>query len=149
MSDIKPQENVIDLRIQNADLERQSLIMLTGGAELLDTNVQTKLAVDFYNHDTWTTDEAIGFNPVYNTLFSFKNVSDDFYIKYLDTEHILVDVYFKPKPITGAISQARPFKLGSARLPLHKLLDKDHSFQAQDIVNEDKEPSIIVGRLFY
>ena len=105
------------------------------------------MAVDFYNHETKSTDMAEGFEPIYNTLFSFKNTSDDFYIKYLEKDHILVDVFYAPKASTGAPAQAKPVKLGSAKLPLNRLLNKDFSFQAQEIWNERINQSI--GKLFY
>ena len=70
---------------------------------------------------------AEGINPEYNTLFRFKNTTDDFYIKYLEKDTILVDVYFVPKAQKGATSSVGAKKLGSALLPLHKLLDKDYS----------------------
>jgi hypothetical protein len=54
------------------------------------------LAVDFYNHDTKTTDLASTETPVYNTLFSFKNKVDNFYLKHLQTDTILVDVFLVP-----------------------------------------------------
>ena len=86
------------------------------------------MAVDFYNHETQSTDTAEGFEPIYNTLFSFKNTSDDFYIKYLEKDHILVDVFYAPKSTAGAPAQAKPVRLGSAKLPLNRLLNKDFSF---------------------
>ena len=72
-SEIGVKENMIDLKISNAAFDRVALVQLTGGAELIPGNVQTFLAVDFYNHDTKNTDMAEGFEPKYNTLFSFKN----------------------------------------------------------------------------
>ena len=60
------------------------------------------MAVDFYNHETKNTDIAEGFEPIYNTLFSFKNMSDDFYIKFLEKDNILVDVFYVPKSSAGA-----------------------------------------------
>ncbi len=79
----------------------------------------------------------MGLEPIFNTLFSFKNSVDDFYIKFLEKDTILVDIFYIPKPsdrskadkqqVSGAI------KLGVAKLPLNKLIEKDYSFQAQEI----------------
>ena len=88
------------------------------------------MAVDFFNHDTQSTEITMGIEPIYNTLFSFKNTVDDFYVKYLEKDTILVDIFYIPKaqqpdkpPLqTGAI------KLGCAKLPLNKMLEKDFSF---------------------
>lgn len=44
------------------------------------SQLKTFLAVDFYNHDSKQTDPSATFDPVYNTLFSFKNKIDDFFI---------------------------------------------------------------------
>ena len=77
----------------------------------------------------------MGIEPVYNTLFSFKNTVDNFYIKFLEKDMILIDVFYIPRSgasSAGAVSGA--IKLGSAKLPLSKLLEKDYSFQAQDIM---------------
>lgn len=58
--------------------------------------VQTFLSVDFFNHDSKITDLAEGFNPNYQTVFRFKNKADGFYIKHLDKEAVLVDVFAIP-----------------------------------------------------
>ena len=102
--------------------------MLTAGHRDLEPGtIQTFLAVDFFNHDTKSTDITMGLEPIYNTLFSFKNTVDNFYVKYLEKDTILVDFFYVPKSENpGAAAGA--VKLGSARLPLVKLLDKDYSF---------------------
>jgi hypothetical protein len=79
--------------------------------------------VDFYNHDTKTTDLAMTDAPVYNTLFSFKNTVDDFYLRHLQTDTILVDVFACPFE-----NERKTVKIGYARLPLNKLIEKDNSF---------------------
>lgn len=88
-------------------------------------NFSSFLAVDFYNHDTKTTDVANGDKPDYNTLFSFKNAVDDFYLKHLEKDTILVDLFLTP---VHDHKQGKTVKVGSARLPLGKLLERDYSF---------------------
>lgn len=95
----------------------------------------------------------MGIEPVYNTLFSFKNTVDNFYIKFLEKETILVDIFYIPKARKGGASSGA-IKLGSAKLPLHKLLDKDYSFQAQEILPQNAiessgAESQSIGKLFY
>ena len=96
----------------------------------------------------------MGIEPIFNTLFSFKNTVDDFYIKYLEKDTILVDFFYIPKPsdrnkaerqqVSGAV------KLGSAKLPLNKLIEKDFSFQAQEIVHlGQKGEETRIGKIFY
>ena len=65
---------------------------------------------------------AEGFEPKYNTQFSFKNAVDDFYIGYVEKNYIKVEFF---------LSRAQnALKLGSAKLVLSKLLEKDSTFQA-------------------
>ena len=102
---------------------------MAGQQEIDPNTIQTFLAVDFYNHDTKSTDMTLGIEPIYNTLFSFKNTVDDFYIKYLERDTVLVDIFYIPKPQVGKPNpNAGAIKLGSAKLPLHKMVDKDYSF---------------------
>ena len=103
-SEIRPEENILDLRISTASIDRISFRTLLRGQEVNPGDMNTFLAVDFYNHETKNTDMSEGFEPIYNTLFSFKNTSDDFYIKYLERDSILVDVFYVPKAATGAHS---------------------------------------------
>lgn len=44
---------------------------------------------------------TIGIEPIYNTLFSFKNTADDFYIKFLEKDTVVVDIFYIPKGPTG------------------------------------------------
>ena len=53
---------------------------MLGNRELVPSAVQTFCTVDFYNHDTKSTDLAEGFDANYSTQFAFKNNVDDFYI---------------------------------------------------------------------
>ena len=62
----------------------------------MPTQVKTFLCVDFYNHDSKYTDQAESFECVYNTLFSFRNTVDDFYLHHCEFEFISVDVYMLP-----------------------------------------------------
>ena len=66
--------------------------LLGGGKQLLPSEVRTFLSVDFYTHESKQSDRFTGFQPVINTLFSFKNRIDDFYANYIDTEFMNVDV---------------------------------------------------------
>jgi dihydroxyacetone kinase DhaKLM complex PTS-EIIA-like component DhaM len=122
-TEIGPVENLLELRISTANLEKSMLVQFLGkGKDITSAKIQTFLAVDFYNHDTKTTDMATSESPIYNTLFSFKNTVDDFYLRHLQTDTILVDVFMSLDNQT--------IKIGSARLPLNKLIEKDYSFQA-------------------
>lgn len=122
-SDILPEENVLHLSINSASLEPSKIAQLCGG-EIRSYQVQTFLAVDFFNHDSKNTDLTEGFNPIYATRFSFKNHVDDFYIKHLEKDSILVDVFLVPPVSKNSVGETPARKIGSARLPLHRLLSK-------------------------
>lgn len=51
------------------------------------------VTVDFYNHATETTQKSGGENPNYNTQLSFKNRVDDFYIAYITSKPLTMDVW--------------------------------------------------------
>lgn len=94
---------MLDLRVTSATFDRVQLtqMLMAGKQEIDPSTIQTFLAVDFFNHDTKTTDMTIGIEPIYNTLFSFKNTADDFYIKFLEKDTVVVDIFYIPKGPTG------------------------------------------------
>jgi len=49
-------------------------------------------------------------------------------MKYLEKDTILVDVLSVPPKTSDNSRAPNALKIGSARLPLHKLLEKDFSF---------------------
>jgi hypothetical protein len=111
-SGLQERENIMELKITQASLEPSLLRQLIGEKrrstnpstlkeEVIDiplnsANVQTFLSVDFFNHDSKITDLTEGFNPNYQTVFSFKNKADSFYMKHLDKEAVLVEVFAIP-----------------------------------------------------
>lgn len=105
--------------------------------------------MDFYNHDSKQTDAVETFDPVYNTLFSFKNQVDDFYIQFLDKEFVLVEVYALPLETKQQKSASGLIRLGQAKLPLCKLLQGDYSFQVAEIVHHSEKGEVTLGKLFY
>ena len=154
-SEIGAQENLLDLRITSITFDKVMLTtLLNANKQDVDpSTIQTFLAVDFYNHDTKSTDATIGMEPIYNTLFSFKNTVDDFYIHYMMKETVQVDIFYVPKAQAGhpKLSVSAAQKLGTARLPLVKLIDKDYSFQAQEILNVTgpSGEEMRIGKIFY
>ena len=106
--------------VSKANFDRQRLSQILGNKELLPGAVQTFVTVDFYNHDSRNSDLSEGFEPNYSTQFSFKNIVDDFYIGYLEKNVMVIDFF---------LSRAQnALKLGSAKVVLSKLIEKDHSF---------------------
>ena len=82
-------ENLLDLRVSSVTFDRAGLSQILSGTDLNSNMLQTFLAVDFYNHDTKSTDLCPGLEPIFNTLFSFKNHVDDFYVKYLEKDEFI------------------------------------------------------------
>lgn len=91
-SELKERDNILDLRISAATFDKANMMSLFG-RELTPAQVSSFLCVDFYNHDSKNSDLVDGFEPVVNTLFSFKNCVDDFYLKHLEKDHIAVDCF--------------------------------------------------------
>ena len=80
------------------------------------------MTIDFYNHDTETSQLAEGYRPLYNTQFSFKNRIDDFYVQFIQKHTMKVDVYISMN--NAAIH------LGHAEIFLRELIERET--QAQD-----------------
>lgn len=127
--------------------------MLRQEVDLLDytsKNFSTFLTVEFFDHDTKVTDVSEGFMPNYATQFSFKNVVDDFYIKYLETKQIKLEVF-----ITKA-TKAEP--LGFILIPLNDLIisesklskgSKSAVIHNVSYIMSAKDPSKKLGQLRY
>lgn len=114
-SEISPQENVLDLLVSRATFDKQRLSQLLG-TEVL----QSFVTVDFFNHETKHSGLSEGFEPAYQTQFSFKNGVDDFYIQYLE-KNVMVLEFF----VTRAQNAV---KVGSAKVLLGKVLERDSTF---------------------
>ena len=121
-SEVTPQENVMDLVVSKAQFDRQRLSQILGNTKenLLPSAIQTFVTVDFYNHDTRNGDLAEGFEPNYATQFSFKNQVDDFYLQFLEKNTLVMEFF-----LTRA---QNAIKIGTAKVVLSKLLDKETSF---------------------
>jgi len=77
----------------------------------------TFVTIDFYNHDTETSQLAEGYRPLYNTQFSFKNRIDDFYVQFIQKHTMKVDVYISKN--NAAIH------LGHAEIFLRELIERE------------------------
>jgi len=109
---------LFDIRFSQAQFDRsllQALMPLEEGAELM-----TFLSCDFYDHDSRESEQVPGYDPIYNTLFSFKNTMDDFYVKHLESDYLTVDVF--------ANVRNKTLKVGTARIVLSVVLQGDFNF---------------------
>lgn len=118
-SDLQFMENVMDLRVSKIQLQPNLVNEILGMRDPLDSAVQTFMTLDFFNHDTKHTEMSTGYEPDIDTIFSFKNNVDGFYLKYLQREHILAEL-FMVRGVGGA--GKRSVKIAEAKLPLSPLL---------------------------
>jgi len=82
-SELQPTENVLDVRVAKIQLQPNQINEILGMRDPLESAVQTFMTIDFFNHDTANTDMTTGYEPDIDTIFSFKNNVDSFYLKYL------------------------------------------------------------------
>lgn len=86
-------ENKLEIVIDKAEFHSNSLVQMLGKSKLNDSTFNTFLTLSFYDHDTQATELKTGFAPSYETLFAFRNNFDDFYIEYLDTQTLKIEVH--------------------------------------------------------
>lgn len=122
-SEVSPQENILDILISKASFDQSKLAQILGGGsarEVLPSAVQTFVTVDFFNHETKHGGLCEGFEPAYQTQFSFKNSIDDFYLQHLEKSTLILEFF-----MTRAQNAV---KIGSAKVALSKLIERDHTF---------------------
>ncbi len=75
------------------------------------------LTVDFYNHDTLHSSIAEGLDSNFNFQVAYKVISDDFFIKHLETGFIRFEIYCS--------EGMDAIKLGDCSISLRELLNKN------------------------
>jgi len=70
-------------------------------------NMMSFIAVDFYLHETLTSNLNSGIKPIYNLQMSFKVTIDENFIHYLESENILIDVYYIKDNIQTIFGKAK------------------------------------------
>ena len=118
-SEIKPDENVLDFVLQDAEFYFDAFKTVLDQKELMlhQKTLVTFITVDFYNHDTETSQLAEGYRPLYNTQFSFKNRVDDFFVQFLQKNTMKLDIYISKN--NAAIH------LGYAEIFLRELIERE------------------------
>ncbi len=114
---LRPEENMLDLAIDMGDFFGESLRQVIDTADLTPKSFQTFLTVEFYDHDTKATDVVEGFKPVYSTQFSFLNKVDNFYLKFMESKSMKVEVFL------AKAQRAEP--IGFANILLRDLLESN------------------------
>jgi hypothetical protein len=103
-------ENALDVYIGEAFFEEGLEKEL--GFKL--ANIMSFACVDFYLHETQTTNLISGSRPVYNLQLSFKVVVDEHFIYYLESDSLLIDIYYVKDNVQAL--------LGKGKLPLSELI---------------------------
>ena len=89
--DISVDENYLDLYITSANFDGEG-VQNKLGIEIDD--LMSFISVDFYLHETQTSNLMSGQKPNYNFQLSFKVIDDENFIRYLQDEYILIELYY-------------------------------------------------------
>ena len=108
-SEVRTDENVMDFVVMDGEYVWDGIKQVMDERELHSKTLITFVTVDFYNHDTETSQMAEGFRPLYNTQFSFKNKVDDFYVHFLQKSTLKMDVYISKNNAAVHIGSAEVF----------------------------------------
>lgn len=84
-------ENYLDLYITSANYDIESVQNKIG---LQIDDLMSFISVDFYLHETQTSNLMSGKNPNYNFQLSFKVTVDDNFIIFLQDDNIIIELYY-------------------------------------------------------
>lgn len=107
-------ENCLDLYIGEAIFEPS--VEKDLGFSL--NNIMSFMSVDFYLHETQTSNLNSGIKPVYNLQISFKITVDENFVHYLESENISIDIYYIKDNIQSI--------LGKAKISLYDILESEN-----------------------
>ena len=85
-------QNYLDFFIGEANLDEQAISKLIPNGETIK-NPLSFLTIDFYNHDTIHTGITEGLKTNYDFQVSFKVQVDEFFIMFLETESLIMELY--------------------------------------------------------
>ena len=83
MEDLAPGENIFELRLLGVDIDR---------AVIGEDNPATFMTVDFFEHETQATAVQAGLNITTDHTLQFVVKVDDFFLEYLTTRHLPVEL---------------------------------------------------------
>ena len=84
-------ENAVDLVVLQGQFDADAVKNTLGFAD--ENDLMTFVAVDFYLHETQTSNLVNGVRPNYNLQLTFRVDEDERLIEYFERESIVVDVY--------------------------------------------------------
>ena len=117
-TDLKHEENILDLALDKAEYYHNSLLQVVESDVVTEKGFLSFFTVEFYDHDTKATDVTTGLQPAYSTLFSFKNKVDDYYIQYLQSHRVKLELFLN--------KSQRVKKIGFANIVLRELIERDY-----------------------
>lgn len=86
------EQNYLDFFVGEANLDEQAIRKLVPNAENMK-NPLSFLTIDFYNHDTVHTGISEGLKTNYDFQVSFRVQVDEFFIMFLETESLIMELY--------------------------------------------------------
>lgn len=113
-TDIGLNENYLDLYIGEAIFESG----IEKDLKFSLNNIMSFIAVDFYLHETQTSNLNAGIKPIYNLQMSFKVTVEENFIHYLESENINIDIYY--------IRDNKQDLLGKAKISLYDILESEN-----------------------
>uniref|UniRef100_A0A061R9T6 Protein fantom n=1 Tax=Tetraselmis sp. GSL018 TaxID=582737 RepID=A0A061R9T6_9CHLO len=105
LSDLAPSENIFELHLASAALDEDAV----------GRNPPTFLTVDFFEHETQASSVVSSTAPEYDHTIQYVLQADTFFLEYLDTKSLVVELNR---------SKGWDFEvIGTARIPLQQCLD--------------------------
>jgi hypothetical protein len=145
-------ENALDLYIGEALLEEGLEREL--GFKL--ANMMSFLTVDFYLHDTQTSNLLSGSKPIYNFQVSFKVKEDEHLIYYLESDYILIDIYYIKDNMQallgrGKISLKQIIELENVQNNLYNSNQSEKKRASNGIcqIFYSKDENLLIGSIHY
>lgn len=149
-TDLKHEENILDLALDKAEYYTNSLLQVVESDVVSEKGFLTFFTVEFFDHDVKATDVNKGLEPAYSTLFSFKNKVDDYYIEFLQTNRIKLELFLN--------KSQKAKKIGFANVALRELIERDYDtmegMKSPIItglinINSSANPSLRIGMIKY
>ena len=121
--DVSQEQNFLDIIVKDAEYYFESFKQVLGDREsqLYQKSLVTFVTIDFYNHNTETSQLSEGFRPLYNTQVSFMNKVDDFYVQSLQKDYLKIDAYISKNNSV--------IHLGHCRVLLRELIERERPMQ--------------------
>lgn len=142
------QENVLDVAVDRAEFYSNSLVQLLGNHKVKEDSFNTFITISFYDHDTQATDICTGFAPSYVTQFAFRNKFDDFYIEYLDTNTLRIEVYLSKVDKPMLIGRADVLLKDLVFIEPEKHVTKKVVSSTTEIMSAS-DPNVVIGKIKY